>query len=121
MTARLSRILTLLLVFAAACPPPKVTNVLISVSAGHDAGPGKKTVHSRARNRISSPIHAESCPNLACLGSGPKPSRRSEGASLDRLPVRAIPSARIMLPAPSPTTATASAASTPPANQIRHL
>ncbi len=103
MTARLSRLLTFLLLLTASCPPPKVTNVLISESAHHDAGPGKKCVHARGHHRISSPIRAESCRIIARLGGDTRSSRRLAGAFLVRLPNRPIPFAGPTFPAASST------------------
>ena len=58
MRLRSWRALTILLLLASACPPPRVTNALIAAAHRHDRGEsgGGKTLQSRARNRISSTI-----------------------------------------------------------------
>lgn len=89
MVLRSWRILALVLLLASACPPPRVTNALIAATHRHDPSEAGKTVQSRARNRINSPILVDSRRTVAGLASG-RPRQDSSSRPFDRTADRPI-------------------------------
>jgi hypothetical protein len=76
--------LVIVLLLAAALPPPRVTNALIAAKQSPDSAPSKKPYQSRARNRIGFPILVDACRTTAAIASGEPKARRSW--SLSRRP-----------------------------------
>ncbi len=79
MAVRPWRALTILLLLAAAFPPPRVVNLWIADAPGHDSHEAKKTVQARGRNRVGSPIQLDSCRALAPLAGGKRRPPRPAG------------------------------------------
>ncbi len=78
MAVRPLRLLTILVLLAAAFPPPRVLNLWIAETSRPDSTDAKKTPQARGRNRIGAPAHPEARPALAPIASGegrqPRPS-----------------------------------------------
>jgi hypothetical protein len=84
MALRSWRSVTILLVLASACPPPRVSNALIAALHRHDPAEAGKSVQSRARNRIGSTIQVDACRTIAGLESGRSRPSRTEIRPLER-------------------------------------
>jgi hypothetical protein len=80
MPPRPMRVLTIILLLAAAFPPPQVGTMLIAETSRDRPAEAGKLPQARGRNRISAPAHPDACRAVSPLGSGgdrPTPPRRS--------------------------------------------
>jgi hypothetical protein len=87
MALRSWRMLTIALLLASAAPPPRVTNALIAATHRSDRAEGGKTVQSRARNRIASPVQIAAPRDISGLSRGwsrpiPSPSHFARRADI---------------------------------------
>lgn len=107
MRFRSSHVLTILLLLAAACPPPRVSAFLLHSGPHRDAMHGAKPPRVRGRNRVPSPPRLDVAAVEGRLGSGdnrrrapdPDAFRERPDAGRDAHSLRSTTSLAIALPA----------------------
>ena len=74
------RALTIVLLLASACPPPRVSNALIAGPHRHDQAASGRTLQARGRNRIGSPLPVAACRRAVAEPDGRRRAARPVGA-----------------------------------------